>query len=110
MGNEPVYDCLIYIANWPEPRSIAWKSLLPARAHENQCYVIGVNRIGKDGKDIPYSGDSAVIDPYGRTMSETKAHEEKIETLTLSKKLLEDFRKKFPVAMDADRFSVQIGS
>ena len=106
MGNEPVYDCLLYIANWPEARNSAWKSLLPARAIENQAYVLGLNRIGKDGKDISYSGDSIAFDPYGRAINEAKPHEEMVETITLSKQLLADFRKKFPVAMDGDQFKI----
>lgn len=106
MGNEPVYDCLIYVANWPEPRAIAWSSLLVGRAIENQVYVIGLNRVGKDGKDIPYSGNTAVIDPYGKVISETQPKEERVETVILSKTLLDDFRKKFPVAMDADHFNI----
>ncbi|RYZ48983.1 MAG: nitrilase family protein, partial [Chitinophagaceae bacterium] len=62
------YDALIYVANWPERRSTAWKSLLQARAIENQCYVIGVNRVGSDGNDIYHSGDSMVIDPLGEIL------------------------------------------
>ncbi len=61
--NREDYDCLLYVANWPEARSKAWTTLLEARAHENQCYVIGVNRIGKDGNDIPHNGCSAIYDP-----------------------------------------------
>ena len=102
------YDCLIYIANWPERRSHAWKILLQARAIENQCYVIGVNRVGLDGNDIAYSGDSAVIDPKGYTISTTPAYEENIETVTLSGAELTDYREKFPVSMDADDFEVKI--
>lgn len=108
MGNEPVYDCLLYVANWPEPRAIAWSSLLVGRAIENQVYVVGLNRIGKDGKDIPYSGNTAVIDPYGKVISETQPKEERVETVTLSKTLLDEFRKKFPVAMDADHFNIEV--
>ena len=62
------YDALIYVANWPERRSHAWKSLLQARAIENQCYVIGVNRVGEDGNGIYHSGDSMVIDPLGEML------------------------------------------
>ena len=73
------YDVLIYVANWPEVRSYPWKQLLIARAIENQCYVIGVNRIGKDGNDISHSGDSMVINPRGEIISKTKANEGNIE-------------------------------
>ena len=61
----PEYDLLIYVANWPERRNHAWKTLLIARAIENQCYVIGVNRVGEDGNQIAHSGDSMIIDPLG---------------------------------------------
>ncbi len=100
------YDVLLYVANWPERRSIAWKTLLPARAIENQCYVVGVNRVGKDGKEISYSGDSAVINAKGEIISSTKANEEKIETVAISYNELAEFRKQFPVFLDADNFSL----
>jgi omega-amidase len=102
------YDCLIYVANWPDRRRHAWRTLLLARAIENQCYVIGLNRVGKDGKDIGYSGDSAVIDPKGEVISRTKPDEESIETVTMSMKGLEEFRKAFPVGMDADHFDIKL--
>lgn len=102
------YDLLIYVANWPERRSHPWKTLLQARAIENLSYVAGVNRVGKDGKDIEYSGDSAVINPRGEIISKTKAHEENTETVTLSFKELEEFRKAFPAGMDADHFEIKM--
>lgn len=102
------YDVLIYIANWPERRNHAWKTLLQARAIENQCYVIGLNRVGKDGNEINYTGDSAVVNPLGEIISSIKAGEESIQTITLSKKELDEFRKAFPVAMDADQFEIKI--
>jgi predicted amidohydrolase len=100
------YDLLIYIANWPESRREVWKSLLVARALENQCYVIGLNRIGTDGKGISYSGDSMLIDPRGIIISKTKAYTESVETVKISLKNLQDFRKKFPAYLDADDFSI----
>jgi omega-amidase len=101
------YDCIIYVANWPEVRSYPWKQLLIARAIENQVYVIGVNRIGKDGNDMMHSGDSVVLNAKGIPISKTKANEESVETVTLSWKELEEFRKAFPVAMDADKFKIE---
>lgn len=101
------YDVLIYVANWPEVRSYAWKQLLIACAIENQCYVIGVNRIGKDGNEVTHSGDSLVIDPRGVIISHTKANEESIETIQLDKTSLEEFRKNFPVGLDADDFELK---
>lgn len=100
------YDLLIYVANWPEVRSFPWKHLLIARAIENQCYVAGVNRIGTDGTGISYSGDTVVLNPRGEAISQTKACEESLETLTLSYQALSDFRKAFPVLDDADRFTI----
>jgi predicted amidohydrolase len=65
MGNEPKFDVLLYIANWPSKRSHHWKSLLTARAIENQAYVIGVNRYGEDKNGLSYSGDSMIVDALG---------------------------------------------
>jgi predicted amidohydrolase len=101
------YDVLIYVANWPEVRVYAWKQLLIARAIENQCYVIGVNRIGEDGNGINHSGESLVINPRGEIISHTKPNEESIETITLDKNYLEEFRKVFPVGLDADDFELK---
>lgn len=99
-----VYDCLIYVANWPEARVSHWEKLLEARAIENQCFVVGVNRIGKDGNGIPYSGSSAIIHPKGNKLSITKPHQENIETITLLRDELEAYRTKFPAWQDADDF------
>ena len=91
----PEYDLLIYVANWPERRSHAWKTLLCARAIENQCYVVGVNRVGSDGKNVYHSGNSLVIDPLGQVLYHM-ADEEDVNTITLQKEMLEDVRSKFP--------------
>ena len=99
------YDILIYVANWPERRNIAWKSLLRARAIENQCYVIGVNRVGNDGNNIYHSGDSMVIDPLGEILYE-KAHDEEVFTIQLSKERLTEIREKFQFWRDADGFEI----
>ncbi|MFI5163657.1 MAG: nitrilase family protein [Bacteroidia bacterium] len=100
------YDVLLFVANWPERRNHPWKTLLMARAMENQCYVVGVNRIGNDGNTIYHSGDSAVINFKGEIISKTPAHEESVETITISKKELDEWRKTFPAWMDADKFTV----
>jgi omega-amidase len=100
------YDVLIYVANWPQVRAHPWKQLLVARAIENQCYVVGVNRIGKDGNGFDHSGDSMVVDPRGNIISQTKAGKESVETLELNRIELEKFRKVFPVGMDADEFKL----
>ena len=95
------YDIALFIANWPEKRSMHWKSLLQARAIENQCYVLGVNRVGVDGNGLFYSGDSSVIDPLGNIIFQ-KHKEECSYAKVLSYNTLEDYRKTFPAWMDAD--------
>ncbi len=99
------YDLLIYIANWPAIRNMAWKSLLQARAIENLSYVVGVNRIGVDGKGMEYSGDSSIISPRGDVLWQ-KTSTEAIYTHQLSKIELDSFRAKFPADMDADAFMI----
>lgn len=104
-GMAPEYDVLIYVANWPQRRSHAWKTLLQARAIENQCYVVGVNRVGDDGNGLHYSGDSMVVDPLGEVLY-SMAEQEDVFTITLQKDRLEEIRTKFPFWKDADGFSI----
>lgn len=101
----PAYDLLINVANWPERRSTPWKTLLQARAIENQCYMIGVNRVGDDGNNIYHSGDSSLIDPLGEILY-TKSHDEDIFTYTLDRKRLEEVRQHMPFLKDADQFQI----
>jgi omega-amidase len=101
----PEYDVLVYVANWPERRSHAWKTLLCARAIENQCYVVGVNRVGIDGNKINHSGNSLVIDPLGEVLYH-KAEEEDIFTITLERERLEEVRTRFPFWKDGDHFII----
>jgi omega-amidase len=103
-GGVPEYDLLIYVANWPTRRSHAWKTLLCARAIENQCYVVGVNRVGTDGNDLSYSGNSMVIDPLGEVLYH-KEETEDIFTITLDKDHLNGIREKLPFLKDGDDFS-----
>ncbi len=104
-ANTAEYDLLIYVANWPEQRSHAWKTLLCARAIENQCYVVGVNRVGNDGNNIYHSGNSFVIDPTGEVLYH-KADVEDVFSITLQKELLQAVRQKFPFLKDADDFVI----
>ncbi len=105
-SNAP-YDLLVYVANWPVPRINAWNKLLMARAIENQCYVIGVNRVGTDANEMLYTGHSAIIDPFGDYL--LQAHEEEgVFSAQLDKDKLIQFREKFPVLNDADLFNLQI--
>ena len=105
--NTKNYDLLLYVANWPERRIHAWKSLLVARSIENQCYTIGLNRVGEDGNKIYHSGDSSVIDMKGEILFQ-KSHEEIIHTIELSKSELENYRKEFPVLLDRDEFDLKV--
>lgn len=104
--NQEEYDLLIYVANWPKRRSFAWKQLLIARAIENQCFTAGINRVGTDGKDIPYSGDSVVLNPLGKKIAACKPGSESVTTVTLSAAELEMLRTSFPVSKDADKFTI----
>lgn len=104
--NRNDYDVLVYIANWPAIRSHVWKSLLIARALENQAYVIGVNRVGEDGMGIAYSGDSKVINPKGEEIACIEPNIEDHVTIRLSNDELIRFREKFPVWKDADSFTL----
>lgn len=95
------YDVLMYVASWPDSRRHAWRSLLVARAIENQCYVCGVNRVGNDPACY-YSGGTLSVDPYGNIMAEAKDHQQDTLTIELDMERLRHFRKKFPVWKDAD--------
>lgn len=97
------YDVLVYVANWPERRKHAWKTLLQARAIENQCYVVGVNRVGTDGAGLTYSGDSMVADSLGSVLYQ-KENAEDIFTISLDKKHLTEVREKLPFWREADPF------
>ena len=104
------YDILIYVANWPASRRNVWNTLLKARAIENQCFVLGVNRIGTDGNGIKYCGDSALIDPRGNLVAMAHENEEGVITVEISLDELKKFRKKFPVWLDADPFKLLSGN
>ncbi|WP_118974626.1 amidohydrolase [Taibaiella koreensis] len=100
------YDILVYVANWPQRRSHAWKTLLQARAIENQCYVIGVNRIGEDGNGIYHSGDSMLVDPLGNALWQ-QADEPAVYTHTFEPEALAGARDHFPFLHDADPFLIR---
>jgi len=100
------YDLLIYVANWPAARAFAWRTLLRARAIENQAYVVGVNRVGADGGGIAYAGDSAALDFLGATLADLGA-EPGVVTVDLDGEALGAFRRKFPAHLDADAFTLE---
>lgn len=97
---QAVYDLLVYVANWPEKRASHWKTLLVARAIENQCYVVGVNRIGEDKNHLIYSGDSKIVSPLGVCLSDSNSGIEVINTIKLSKNELIETRKMLPFLKD----------
>lgn len=99
------YDLLVYAANWPEPRRAAWRALLKARAIENLAFVVGVNRVGIDGKDLPYAGDSVAHDYLGEPLAELGDRAD-VVTVTLDLQALRAFRERFPAHLDADRFTL----
>lgn len=99
------YDMLLYVANWPAARVNAWDTLLRARAIENLCYTVGVNRIGEDGIGVAYNGHSAIIDPKGNAIF-LADDQEIIITSTLSFSDLQSYRKKFPAHIDGDDFLI----
>ncbi len=100
------YDLLLYVANWPSARAYAWKTLLRARAIENLCYVAGLNRVGNDGNNLHYAGDSAVIDFLGHPVSECM-DEEVVVTTTLLADELAAHRARFPAMLDGDAFELR---
>lgn len=105
--NRNDYDAILYVANWPEARRYPWSQLLISRAIENQCYVLGENRVGMDGKGIHYTGDSVVIDPKGQVIGACEPSQEQLMTCSLDHAALVDFRSKFPVAQEADDFELR---
>ena len=105
--NTEMYDMAVYVANWPAVRREAWQILLRARAIENQCYVIGVNCVGKDGNELEYSGESAIVSPKGEVLVRCEVYEDDIRQMDIDLVGLREFRKRFPVLEDRDRFIIQ---
>jgi omega-amidase len=100
------YDVLLYVANWPSRRRSAWSALLRARAIENACYVVGVNRVGRDGNGASYSGDSVALDFLGQVLGGDRDGGF-VETVVLDREALATFRRDFPVHLDADDFELR---
>jgi omega-amidase len=99
--NQQDYDLLIYVANWPARRQLAWDTLLPARAIENQAYVLGLNRCGTDGLGLDYQGHSQLIAFDGQKLAEV---ENGLIQTELHLEDLRNFRQQFPFLEDADGF------
>ena len=102
--NRMEYDLLIYSANWPQSRTEVWNTLLKARAIENQCYVVGANRVGEDGQGISYSGNSQLVGPKGKVLSGLPDGHSGVLSASLSFDEMSRFRASFPVLNDADDF------
>lgn len=106
--NRGDYDVLLYVANWPSRRRSAWSALLRARAIENACYVVGVNRVGKDGNGASYSGDSVALDFLGQVLGGDRGGDF-VETVVFDRESLAVFHREFPVHLDADDFELRAG-
>lgn len=104
--NRGDYDAILCSASWADARREIWRTLIRARAIENQCYVVGVNRVGDD-PDAHYAGDSAIIDFVGRTLVDAGDVEQTL-TAELDTAAQADFKAKFPAWMDADDFELKI--
>jgi len=105
-NKDAAYDLMLVVANWPEKRSLHWRTLIPARAVENQCYVIAVNRVGHDGNEVYHSGDSTCIDPNGNVVY-YKRDEEDVYTFTINAEELIKIRRQLPFLADADDFEIE---
>jgi predicted amidohydrolase len=99
------YDMLLIVANWPERRSLHWRSLIPARAIENQAFVVAVNRVGHDGNEVYHSGDSMCIDPNGKVIY-YKPNDEDLYTFSINKDDVTEARAAFPFLKDGDSFKL----
>ena len=101
------YDAMLCVANWPTVRIDSWNILLRARAIENQCFVVGVNRVGKD-PNCEYCGCSAIINPYGQIIVECERHKECSAEAVLDMQMLQAYRAKFPALNEKDKFEITI--
>lgn len=99
------YDVAVYSASWPQSRIGVWDTLLRARAIENQCYVLGVNRVGSD-PSADYCGHSVAIDYYGNIIASSASDKPTVVKAELDKDGLEDFRCRFRAWEDADDFCI----
>ncbi len=106
--NQQDYDLLVCVANWPEARRDVWNTMLKSRALDNQAFVAGVNRVGKDGMSLSYSGDSSLFDARGRLLNKCEDYKNELQITEISLGELQHFRTKFPVYLDADDFEIKL--
>lgn len=102
--NREEADLMLFCANWPAARIHAWNTLLPARAIENQCFVLGVNRVGTDGNDKMHNGQSTLINPLGLIINNL-GENEKNYCAEVDRTQVFSVRKQFPFLKDADLYS-----
>lgn len=100
------YDVALYVANWPALRRHAWRTLLQARAIENQAYVLGCNRVGTDGNGVQYSGDSLIVDYLGQAVADCSPGQAGVLQAALDYAPLMQLRQQFPAHLDADAFTL----
>jgi len=106
-NKENSYDLLVFVANWPAARRTQWRALLQARAIENQCVVVGVNRVGSDGNGTEYSGDSLLISPEGEVLIDAR-NQDDIFTQEIDLASVRAYRERFPAWRDQDQFSIDL--
>ena len=104
--NDEDYDLLIYLANWPIKRIDAWDTLLKARSIENQCYTIGVNRVGEDGNKVPFNGHSKVVDAFGKEVLSSTENKEEVLQIEISLDDLKLKRRQLNFLQDRDNFKL----
>jgi len=105
--NKQDYDVMVNVANWPAVRRPIWDTLLKARAIENQAYVVGVNRVGDDGKGVAHSGGTGVIDYVGQPLIQAEDDVQQVISYELDMSALAQFKKDFPAYLDADGFNIE---
>jgi len=103
--NASDYDLLLFVANWPVARHLAWRTLLQARAIENQSYVLGLNRAGLDGNNVDFGGASLCFDPLGTALAEL-GRGQQAQSVELDGAHLSETRQKLPFLKDGDSFSI----
>jgi len=104
--NKQDYDLMVNVANWPAVRRNVWDTLLKARAMENQAFVVGVNRVGDDGKGVAHSGGTCILDFIGENLIAADDNQQQIIRYELDFSTLEKYKKDFPAYLDADNFEI----
>ena len=104
--NNVDYDLLIYLANWPVKRIESWNTLLKARSIENQCYTVGVNRIGKDANEVLFNGETKVFNAFGAEIITAPKGEEQVLQVVLNREDVKLKRRQMNFLKDRDKFTI----